>query len=113
MNKFWQLNQEKYDKDELINIFVNEHENLFVDNYNEWKEHLAEFNNIIKQTIKNYYHKDEEKYIDITYDEYCTLYLKEVTDVIKFKGTFTPKDIFDIVYKISFNRIKETIKDVK
>lgn len=98
--------------EEMLKIIQSNHDDSFVDNYNDW-------NNIVKTM-----NSDIEKYINsiglessifrdklYSYDEFCKLYVENIKIVYKQKNQLDQSDINDVIKALTSNKINEINTD--
>lgn len=100
------INQELYTTDKLIELVTETYTNFFIDNYSMWKEKLNQLNLTIDNKLKE---SNIRTYLPITFDDFIKIYLDKITNHIKINKSLKPFDVLNIVYDISSEIYKKEI----
>lgn len=106
---FWKLDQTNYDKLELKKGVEFHYSEEFIEYYDKWKIHLDDFNNDIKQSIKDIV--PEDMYIEMKYDILCKKIIDQLLSFIDLYGRLGSKDIVEAVKNIKNDHIAENINN--
>jgi len=106
---FWKLDQTSYNKEELKKGVEFHYGEEFIEYYDKWKKHLDEFNNDIKNSIKDIIPID--MYISMEYDILCKKIISQLLSFIDIYGKLESKDIVAAVQNIKNEHIAENINN--
>jgi hypothetical protein len=106
---FWTLDQTKMDKAKIKQKCREYYTDDFINNYTKWRGNVDHMNSDVKSSISNIIPID--KYVDITFDQWCGRILELFDNFIELHGKLGPENVTPQCRVLIEEHCTELIKD--